>query len=40
MFFPVRSKRRRLELIKVTHKLHLPFPRIPVPEWWVALPNR
>jgi hypothetical protein len=28
------------ELIKLTHKLHLPFPRIPVPEWWVALANR
>jgi hypothetical protein len=26
------------DLLKVTHNLHAPFPRIPVPEWWVKLP--
>jgi len=26
------------ELLKATHKLHAPFPRIPLPEWWVKLP--
>jgi hypothetical protein len=26
------------DLLKATRKLHTPFPRIPVPEWWVALP--
>ncbi len=26
------------DLLKATHKLHAPFPRIPVPEWWVKLP--
>jgi hypothetical protein len=25
------------DLLKATHKLHAPFPRIPVPEWWVKL---
>jgi hypothetical protein len=24
------------ELLKATHALHLPFPRIPIPEWWGA----
>jgi hypothetical protein len=24
------------ELFKVTRKMHLPFPRIPVPEWWAS----
>jgi hypothetical protein len=23
------------ELLKATHKVHLPFPRVPVPGWWV-----
>jgi hypothetical protein len=23
------------DLLKATHKWHTPFPRIPVPEWWV-----
>jgi hypothetical protein len=26
------------DLLKATHNLHAPFPRIPVPEWWVKLP--
>jgi len=26
------------DLLKATHKLHTPFPRIPVAEWWVKLP--
>jgi hypothetical protein len=26
------------DLLKATHRLHAPFPRIPVPEWWVKLP--
>jgi len=26
------------DLLQATHKLHAPFPRIPVPEWWVKLP--
>jgi hypothetical protein len=26
------------ELLKATHKWHTPFPRIPLPEWWVKLP--
>lgn len=26
------------DLLKATRKLHTPFPRIPVPEWWVKLP--
>jgi hypothetical protein len=26
------------DLLSVTHKLHAPFPRIPVPEWWTTLP--
>jgi hypothetical protein len=26
------------DLLNVTHKLHAPFPRIPVPEWWTTLP--
>jgi hypothetical protein len=25
------------ELLKLTQKLHVPFPRIPVPEWWTPL---
>jgi hypothetical protein len=25
------------DLLHVTHKLHAPFPRIPVPEWWTKL---
>jgi hypothetical protein len=28
------------DLLKASHKLHAPFPRIPVPEWWVKLPAR
>jgi hypothetical protein len=28
------------ELLKITHRFHTPFPRIPVPEWWVKLPAR
>jgi hypothetical protein len=26
------------DLLHATHRLHAPFPRIPVPEWWVKLP--
>jgi hypothetical protein len=26
------------ELFKATHKLHIPFPRLPVPEWWTPRP--
>ena len=26
------------DLLKATHKWHTPFPRIPLPEWWVKLP--
>ena len=26
------------DLLKATHNWHAPFPRIPVPEWWVKLP--
>jgi uracil-DNA glycosylase len=26
------------ELLKATRKWHTPFPRIPLPEWWVKLP--
>jgi hypothetical protein len=26
------------ELLRATHKWHTPFPRIPLPEWWVKLP--
>jgi hypothetical protein len=26
------------DLLNATHRLHAPFPRIPVPEWWVKLP--
>ena len=25
------------DLLKLARKLHLPFPRVPLPEWWVAL---
>jgi hypothetical protein len=28
------------DLLRTTRKLHTPFPRIPVPEWWVKLPAR
>jgi hypothetical protein len=28
------------DLLNVTHRMHAPFPRIPVPEWWVKLPDR
>jgi len=28
------------DLLNVTHRLHAPFPRIPVPEWWTKLPDR
>jgi hypothetical protein len=28
------------DLLKATQRLHAPFPRIPVPEWWVKLPTR
>jgi hypothetical protein len=24
------------ELFKITRKIHIPFPRIPVPEWWTS----
>jgi hypothetical protein len=24
------------ELLKASHALHLPFPRIPIPEWWIS----
>ena len=26
------------DLLKATRRLHAPFPRLPVPEWWVKLP--
>jgi hypothetical protein len=26
------------ELLKVTQRWHTPFPRIPLPAWWVKLP--
>jgi hypothetical protein len=28
------------DLLNITHRLHAPFPRIPVPEWWTKLPDR
>ena len=27
------------EIFRVTHKLHVPFPRIPFPEWWTKKPS-
>jgi hypothetical protein len=28
------------DLLKATRRLHTPFPRVPVPEWWVKLADR
>ena len=28
------------DLLKATRRWHTPFPRIPLPEWWVKLPPR
>jgi len=27
------------EIFRVTHRLHVPFPRIPLPEWWTKKPT-
>ena len=24
------------DLFRTTHKLHLPFPRVPIPPWWTT----
>jgi hypothetical protein len=36
--FAVRNLTREFapEIFQVTHKLHVPFPRIPVPAWWTS----
>jgi len=36
--FAIRNLTREFvpELFKITHKRHIPFPRIPIPAWWTS----